>query len=59
MLVAAVSVLAVVDAFPGAGGLAALCLGMTALGASGALWGRDSIAGGDWAPDGRARALSP
>jgi hypothetical protein len=56
-MVVAIGVLAVVDALPGGGGLVVLCVGLAALGAGGALWGRDSRAGGDWAPDGRARAL--
>jgi hypothetical protein len=57
VLVAAIGLLALVDASPGAGGLVVLVLGFAALGVSGALWGRDSRAGGDWAPDGRSGAL--
>ena len=56
-LVAAVGLLALMDASPGAGGLIIFLLGLAALGLSGALWGRDSRATGDWSPDGRAQAL--
>ena len=56
-LAAAVGLLALMEAWPGTGGLVVFFLGLAALAVSGALWGRDSRAGGDWAPDGRARAL--
>jgi hypothetical protein len=57
VLVAAIGLLALVDASPGAGGIVVIALGFAALAVSGALWGRDSRAGGDWTPDGRAGAL--
>lgn len=56
-LAAAIGLLALMDASPGAGGLVVFFLGLAALGVSGALWGRDSRTGGDWAPNGRARAM--
>jgi hypothetical protein len=56
-LAVAIGLFALMDASPGMGGLVVFFLGLGGLAMSGALWGRDSRAGGDWVPNGRARAM--